>query len=61
MLQKAFYAGVYQKAITSDPNLSCDDFFLRLIANQDAMFGEHFRIVYRKWDDLVKKQRDEPK
>ena len=61
MLQKAFYEGVYSKAIVSDPNLNRDDFFMRLIANQDAMFGEHYRIVYKMWDDQVKAQRNEPK
>ena len=33
MLQKAFYEGVYQKALVSDPNMNRDDFFMQLLAN----------------------------
>ena len=33
MLSKAFYAGVYQKALQSDSSLTRDDIFLRLIAD----------------------------
>lgn len=61
MLQKAFMAGVYEKALTGEPGLLRDDFFLRLIANQDTMFGPHYKIVYDKWDSLVKKEQTAPK
>jgi len=45
----------------ADPNLSRDDFILRLIANPETMFGGHFKIVYSKWDSLVKEQQTAPK
>lgn len=61
MLSKAFIAGVYQKTLASDGSLSRDDIFLRLIANQDGMFGPHYQIVYEKWDTLVRQQQTAPK
>ena len=61
MLSKAFIAGVYQKSLLSEPNLSRDDIFLRLIANPEGMFGSHYKIVYEKWDSLVKKDQTAPK
>ena len=61
MLQKAFIAGVYQKTLQSESGLTRDQVFLRLIANPEGMFGPHYRIVYEKWDSLVKSQQTAPK
>jgi len=54
MLSKAFINGVYNKALQAENALTRDEVFLRLIADPD-MFGPHYRIVYEKWDSLVKK------
>ena len=54
MLSKAFIAGVWDKAFNAEPNLCRDDFFLRMIANPEGMFGPHYKIVFDKWDNLRK-------
>ena len=61
LLSKAFIAGVYQKTLQTDSSLSRDDVFLRLIADPEGMFGTHYKIVYEKWDSLVKKDQTAPK
>jgi hypothetical protein len=53
--------GVYNKTLLSDSSISRDDVFLRLIANPEGMFGPHYKIVYEKWDSLVKKEQTAPK
>ena len=60
LLSKAF-TGVYKKALQSESGLTRDEVFLRLIANPEGMFGPHYRIVYEKWDSLVKNQLTAPK
>ena len=32
-----------------------------MIANPEGMFGPHYKIVYEKWDSLVKKDQTAPK
>ena len=61
LLSKAFIAGVYQKTLQTDSSLSRDDVFLRLISDPEGMFGTHYKIVYEKWDSLVKKDQTAPK
>lgn len=61
MLSKAFIAGVYQKTLSSEAGLTRDEVFLRLIANPEVMFGQHYKIVYEKWSALVKKDQTAPK
>lgn len=62
MLSKAFINGVYNKALQAAENaLTRDEIFLRLLADPEAMFGAHYKIVYEKWDSQVKKDQSAPK
>ena len=61
MLSKAFYKGVYQKALELEAALTKEDVFLRLMGNPEAMFGPHYKIVYDRWDALVKQEQTAPK
>ena len=61
MLSKAFVNGVYNKALQGAEALTRDQVFLRLLAEPEAMFGTHYKIVYEKWDGQVKKEQQAPK
>ena len=61
MLSKAFIAGVWEKTFAAEPALSRDDFFMRMVANPDGMFGPHYKIVFDKWDKLRKQELTAPK
>jgi len=60
LLAKAFINGVYNKALQATEQITRDEVFLRLIASPD-IFGPHYKIVYDKWDSLVKKDQIAPK
>ena len=45
----------------AEPSICRDEIFLRLISNPEGMFGPHYKIVYEKWDSLVKKDQTAPK